>query len=206
MIIVIPTRNRPEKFKQAVKSYIDLADEDHTYIAVVDSDDVKTPIIDNLLYVRGNRKGKIDAMNRTIPKSGWDICVMCQDDLFAVQKGWDTTIKKDFKKYFPDFDGALWYTTGKEKPICLQVIIGFEYYQRFGYIYHPSYKSEWPDNEFTDVGLMLGRLIKIDKILFEHRHPGHGYAVKHDELYIENQSHFWEDKANYEQRKEEGFW
>jgi hypothetical protein len=100
-------------------------------------------------------------------------------------------------------------------------ILGKKYYDRFGYIYHPSYKSFWCDNEFTDVANELGKQTFIDKVIIRHVHPdwiqrdaatAKMYENIHktggngvDETFIKNLPFEQADARTYRQRKEAGF-
>ena len=55
------------------------------------------------------------------------------------------------------------------KTLITLPVIGRKLYDRFGYIYHPAYKSEWCDNEQTEVFEELGVLRHIDRRPIVHR-------------------------------------
>jgi len=127
----------------------------------------------------GASESKIHAVNRDINEfdEPWDILVVASDDMWPVAKGWDTTIRNDMAKHFPDLDGMLWYPDGFQKRITTMPIMGRRYYNRFGFVYHPSYRSFWCDNEQTAVAQAHGKIVYIDQQLFEHRHTrNHGTA------------------------------
>ena len=83
-------------------------------------------------------------------------------------------------------------------------IMGEQYYRRFGYIYHPSYKSLWCDNEAQDVAKRLHRYKYVRQQIFEHQHHANGFGEK-DALLVHTESFHKEDKANYINRKKRGF-
>ena len=85
---------------------------------------------------------------------------------------------------------------------------GRAYYDSLGYIYHPSYKSLFCDNEQTEVGLRDGKLVKVDVELFKKMSPdwrNRGTHIRTDELYRRNNRLYVTDKKNYESRKALGF-
>jgi hypothetical protein len=76
------------------------------------------------------------------------------------------------------------------------------YYERFGFIYHPSYKSLWCDNEKTELAKMLRRYKYIDMEIFVHENPAYGHSFHHrDELFDKQQSLWGVDEANFLARK-----
>jgi hypothetical protein len=83
--------------------------------------------------------------------------------------GYDSALRDNMEHYFPDTDGVLWFNDGFQKhnlnTLC---ILGRKYYQRFGYIYHPAYKSLWCDNEFTVVASLLKKQLYFDKVIIRH--------------------------------------
>ena len=62
-------------------------------------------------------------------------------------KGFDSIIRNEMQKLFPDTDGILWFFDGWRKDLNTLCILGRKYYDRFGYIYHPDYNSFWSDAE-----------------------------------------------------------
>lgn len=217
ILVKFPTRSRPAKFLSTLKGYIDntvdVASVD--YLITIDSND-PTMDADVLKSINsmtkqatinhGSSVNKIHAVNRGMEqyKEHWDILVLASDDMICMQKGWDTIIKETMDAYYPDTDGALWFWDGdhntRRNGLCTMNIMGRKYYDRFGYIYHPSYSSLWCDNEFTDVGLRLGKLKFFDQVLFKHVHFSNTPGLKPDELMKLTQSYFGKDQENYRKR------
>ena len=71
------------------------------------------------------------------------------------------SIRQKMIKHFPDTDGVLWFFDGWRKDLNTLCIIGRKYYERFGYIYHPDYKSFWCDAEFTEVANKLKKQVLL---------------------------------------------
>jgi hypothetical protein len=84
-------------------------------------------------------------------------------------------------------------------------IMGRKYYERFGYIYHPSYQSLWCDNEAMEVAQMLGKYWYMGIQLFDHLHPAYNLAPW-DEQYTRQQGLWGVDEANYIERKRHNFY
>jgi hypothetical protein len=177
-----PTRDRQLKFQRCLDRYYDyISDLDNSeFIISLDSDDSKMncdparQYMDskkNLKYFYGNNTSKIMAINADIPATDWDIVVLISDDMIPEIPGFDQIIREKMKEHYPDTDGILWFFDGWRRDLNTLCILGRKYYDRFGYIYHPSYKSFWSDAEFTDVGTALNKQTFIDKVIIRHIHP-----------------------------------
>jgi hypothetical protein len=176
-----PTRGRPLKFFRALESYYDLmSGSDFEFIVTVDSDDVtmnNNQVISTLnqvpklTYHFGNSKSKIEAINADMSNKNFDILVLVSDDMIPEVKGYDDIIRSEMKSKYPDTDGVLWFFDGWRKDLNTLCILGKKYYDRFEYIYHPSYKSFWCDMEFTEVANYLGRQSYYDNVIIRHLHP-----------------------------------
>lgn len=217
IVVKFPSRGRPEKLLSTLKLYLEKADDATRmrFIITLDSDDptVTPTLIDSLLAMGSNIRvdvgfsgGKIAAINRdlrTLPR--FDILLLASDDMIPVVQGYDTVIRTTMHTRHPNTDGVLWFNDGfqgrKLNTLC---IMGRKYFQRFGYIYHPDYKSLWCDNEFTDVANILRRQTYIDRIIIRHEHPGNGIGTP-DESYIQNYTNNDADLSVYIRRKKMRF-
>jgi hypothetical protein len=225
ILVKYPTRQRMAKFANNLANYLDKSSGKHDLIFVIsmDTDDssMNSPVVCealdacqddgvNIQYYYGESKGKIDAINRDIPMNGWDILIATADDMEPVEDGWDDIIVQDMLREFPDLDGALNYNTDPRledkgsdgyKTLITLPVIGRKLYDRFGYVYHPDYKSEWCDNEQTEVFETLGVLRHINR-----RPIVHKWAENQDALMRRNMQIGWNmDRQTYAQRKAGGF-
>lgn len=177
-----PTRERPLKFAKCLDQYYRLmdSDSDYEFVVTVDNDDpeMNNPEVirflnnvPKLTYRFGDSKTKIEAINADIPDTDWDILVLISDDMIPEVENFDNIIRKKMTEHFPDTDGVLWFFDGWRKDLNTLCILGRKYYDRFGYIYHPDYKSFWCDAEFTEVANKLGKQVYIDQIIIRHLHP-----------------------------------
>jgi hypothetical protein len=80
--------------------------------------------------------------------------------------------------------------------------MGRKLYERFGYIYHPSYRSFYCDNEFTDEVYAMKKVIYIPQVII--RHEWSGGPKSRDALYRRN-SGMKGDENIYNYRKSLGF-
>lgn len=215
LVIKYPTRNRPEKFLGTLNSYIDLLTDKSTEIIVtcdlnddsMNNDNIKNELkkYPNVKVFYGNSKSKIEAINNDLENVEFDILLLASDDMIPVVSGYDTIIKNKMIEHYPDTDGVLWFNDGFQgRKLNTLSIIGKKYYNRFGYIYEPTYLSMWCDNEFMDVAEKLNRQTYFDEIIIQHQHPSWGYG-KNDDIYslnIVNEKH---DMDVYNKRKSLNF-
>lgn len=218
LLIKYPTRSRPELFLKTLKEYIDNESKQHaiTYIITYDKDDLTMTkeVVQkaisfgaNIIFCQGESKNKIEACNANIDMwKDWDVVVLISDDMHVQIHGWDARIARDMEKNYPDTNGCLWYHDGSsQRSISTLSIIGRKYYDRFGYIYHPSYKSFFCDNEYTEVAIQNHAMKFINGTIIKHQHPAWGQGIAMDALYNHNDKYWKEDEANYKARKANGF-
>lgn len=216
LLIKFPTRNRPKKFLNVLMKYINMLDDKSTEILVsCDSDDetMNNPFIvevlkqyENVKLFFENNKTKIEAVNNNLKNFEFDIILLASDDMIPIIKGFDTIIKNKMKETYPDTDGVLWFNDGFQgNKLNTLSILGKKYYDRFGYIYNPNYKSVWCDNEFMDVANILGKQTYFDEIIIKHEHPDWGYGER-DVIHQENSKNHNNDKITYETRKNNNFY
>lgn len=201
------SRSRPDKFFKAIENIHTLSKTEHIIVAKLDVDDnaMQNRFEEvnrcGAVIVWGNSKNKIDAINRDIPE-GWDILVNMSDDMVFTKEGFDLDIIEAFKGGYDQFihfpDG---YTDDR---LCSMSIIGKDYYDRFGYVYHPDYVSLWCDNEAQDVAKELGKYKFVNKNIFIHDHPA-WTGAKPDQQLIETQKYYRQDERTYRKRKDCGF-
>ena len=219
ILIKFPTRQRPEKFFNALDKYISEAENISNigFLITLDKDDItmnNEQVIAQLdyykekvklVYIFGESKSKIQAVNADVNRvSSWDILILASDDMIPIVKGYDTIIRNDMNDHFRDSDGILWYNDGGQDRINTLCILGKKYYERFNYIYHPDYISFYCDNEFTTVSQILNKCYRSDKVIIEHQHPAWEKAEQ-DLLYLKNEQYMYIDSQTYIKRIEKNF-
>ena len=207
-----PTRSRSGWFKKTLSIYYEMMSDDcdFEFMITLDQDDVTMNndgmreylfSMKNLSYLYGKSKTKIEACNANISHvHEWDILVLVSDDMIPVVKDFDKIIVESMTKYFPDTDGALHFNDGafgKDRTITLS-IMGRKMYERFGYVYHPAYRSFYCDNEFTNEVYALDRCHYDPHVIIKHR--WHGGPKSKDALYRRN-SGMKGDEVVYDRRK-----
>jgi hypothetical protein len=216
-----PTRGRPHLFYPALQGWIARQSGRHDiiYSVVVDEDDdamagvgdavrsVAPDAIVTTSFANNTKIGAINAAAQAVMAAEHpDILVLAADDMLAVARGWDDLVACLMQQNFADGDGVLHLNDGYTGRVLNTLpIMGRKYWNRFGYVYHPAYRSLWCDNEFQDVSQRLGRSAYVDMLLIRHAHPGNDRRVAGDALYRANDRDNGRDKQTYEARKAAGF-
>lgn len=219
------SRSRNQKFFSGLDNILkNLSDLENFCILVsLDIDDItmnNPPTIQRLTdYVKtypekiivkfGNSKSKIDAINRDVneikEKYDFDILINFSDDMEFIQHSFDDVIRDKFFVHYGDTDGNIYFNDGfVGDRISTMSIIGRKYYDKFNYIYHPSYHSLWCDNEYTEVAKRNQKIIYFGERIFSHNHPANvgGFI---DEQLVKTESFSELDRQNYEQRFNNNF-
>ena len=210
LLIKFPTRNRSQKFLRVYNQYKDLASNPSTKIvAVIDPDDRMTKIAcvnNDIDHITTTGKGKINAINTPLRLCDtYDILLLASDDMIPHVKGYDQIIIDKMRELYPDTDGVLWFNDGYTgSRLNTLVCAGRKYLDRFGYIYHPDYKSLWCDNEFMEIAQGIGKMTYIDQVIISHNHPMN-IGSNMDELYRVNEAYYRQDEQTFKKRKEQGF-
>lgn len=156
-------------------------------------------------YSVGNSLNKIHAINRDIDIiKEWDVLVNISDDQMPIVSHYDYFIRNEMDE---ENSLSLWFFDGHQNRVNTQEIVGYNYYKNLGYVYHPSYKSYFCDNEATEVGFALGKMKKIEQSIIRHYHPHWetNSFIKEDDLYRKYQGYWKCDEENYNLRKSQNF-
>lgn len=223
LLVKFPTRSRPERFRYALDLLVKHAHQpqDLHFLFTLDHDDPQIAEVERAIVetassgaaiqctvIHGKSASKIHAVNRDLSKFDlpWRTVIVASDDMHATAN-WDAYVIQAMEKYHPNGDGCLWFADGFQKDICTIPCMGRAYFDRFGYIYNPAYQSVFVDDEQTHVGFKLGRMTKINHVLFRHDHPAWNSNLKPDALYQRNEAPaVWAaDERTYRARHAAGF-
>lgn len=213
ILVKYPSRGRPERFFKSLDSfYTNIAVNDHFHVSVtLDDDDVlmnNPPIIKrikeykNISIVWGKSESKVHAINRDMPPYPFDILLVLSDDMAFNFYGFDELIRMQFK------DGLDWLIhlpdQDEKDRLATMYIAGKAFFDRFGWIYNPVYKSLFCDTELMEIAKELGRYKYVDVPgVISHLLPAYGHLPS-DQLWREQQQIGWTvDQKTYLSRKSE---
>lgn len=219
LLVKIPTRARPDKFRNQFDKYYSMLSGELKVKFVVsmdaddhwmNNDDMKWWLSpanggrQNIFFYYGNSKTKVQAINADMQHhQDFKILLLASDDMTPVQKGYDKIIYDDMLKHYPNLDGALHYNDGRVGNRLLTLsIMGKKMYDYFGYIYHPSYISVFCDNEFHDSVYALQKCVYIDNVIIKHDWVNY---TGQDALHKRNESYYRQDGRTYDRRKRINF-
>jgi hypothetical protein len=217
LLVKFPTRGRKDLFFKVLDKYYEFLDDlDNTiFVVTCDLDDTemnnesvikKLESYKNLFFYFGNSKTKIEAINSDLDKhNDYDIILLASDDMIPQLEGYDKIIRDNMNKHYPDTDGVLWFYDGYRRDLNTLSILGKKYYDRFNYIYHPSYVSFYADNEFMLVAKNLNKQTYFNYCIIKHFHPDITKDVhsEYDETYKKN--NVSGDQKIYYERKIKNF-
>ena len=163
----------------------------------------------NIVVKFGKSKNKIDAINRDVndfkERFDFDILVNFSDDMQFIVQSFDKTIREKFYIAYPNLDGNIYFNDGfVGDAISTMSIIGRKYYDKFNYIYHPSYHSLWCDNEYTMVAKTEKKIVYFDEKIYIHNHPANigGFV---DSQLMKTESFNEIDRENFNKRLTNNF-
>jgi hypothetical protein len=207
-----PSRQRRKKLFDSLERFFNLVQHENYKVLLTLDEDDPTMSFDKFFIrpdqkveaVWGFSKGKIDAINRNMEhEKDWDILVLLSDDM-VLQPRFDIEILKAFED---GFSGLAHFPDGiANERLCTFTVMDRAYYELFGYIYNPIYKSVAADNEQHEVAVKLGRYKYIPVDIVRHLHPAYGMAPI-DDLYIRNENPvlYAEDLNTLRNRRAENF-
>lgn len=202
--ILHPSYGRPELARKCYDEWLSKSDRpsDIEYVLCLSSEDKSgydtfNDVNCKIVYFMG--KGLVNQVNYAATFATGQLLIAVSDD-FGCPDHWDTRLlhalegKEDYIVKTQD---------GIQPFIITLPIMDRMYYERFGYIYHPSYSHMWGDTELADVGRLLGRTIN-STLVFPHRHYSTG-AMKKDATNVANDSKYKQDEVIYKRRKSANF-
>jgi glycosyltransferase involved in cell wall biosynthesis len=218
LLIKMPTRSRPQQFFKQLDNYYRKLSQwvPYHFLITCDEDDAsmnnphvqeKLSWYPNLTVTFNKNTSKIEAYNRDLDLiRDYDVLLAVGDDMEPIIHAYDKVIVEKMRKHFPDFDGVLNFHDGYvDARLITYPVVGKKFYQRFGYLFHPFYKSLFANEELTVVSKLLSRQVAFDDILIRHNHPAWG-AGAWDALYSRNEALKEFDRSIFNMRREHNFY
>lgn len=207
--IIHPTRGRPEKSVANIDVWDSATDGRYPveFIISVDTNDPELPQYTKLYGKRGmavlenDNRSCVDAINNAAKIAQGDIFIVVSDDTETLPL-WNASLTEELKG---KSDYLLKCKDGIQDYIVTMTVMDRKYYERDGYIYHPSYEHLFADTEQTCVADMRGRLIK-SKLKFPHLHYSNsGGKELPDELNKRNDATWKQGQDNFIERYKRNF-
>lgn len=216
--IIFPSRGRPKKATATAMEWVakcGLPLSEIELIFSLDSDDPELwnyprqfPLENFSVFINPNRSA-IDAINEVAEfyfdhrgkgDNRENFLIVISDD-FECHEGWGWSLK-NINTAIGKKDWILKTQDGIQDWVITLPIMDWAYYNRFGYVYHPSYKHGWADTELTLVAELTNRII-VTAVKFKHNHYSIG-ATK-DKIYERSDAWFEEGRNNFLQRGKDLF-
>jgi hypothetical protein len=208
ILIKYPTRGRWRLFAEALENIHSTIQTHKFQIQVtgdIDDPEMNSNEVKDLCkryphvnLVLDNHESKIHACNNHMPAGDFDMIVLMSDDMRFTEQYWDVKMWQQIRSVWPE--GTDYFAhfndgyVGDRLPTMN--ICGQEWYNRFGYLYHPSYKSVSCDAENMYVAMMMGKHCYFPEVYFKHLHPAH-LKQPSDYIYRRNHAYGEEDTRNY---------
>lgn len=201
--ILHPSRSRPEMAIKTIQKWISNADNAVEYILSIDNDDFSYDM--NVLgglpiqVLRGVNSNAVQAINRAAAVCTGDLLIVVSDDTDCFEH-WDTLLLKELEG---KSDFCVKTDDGLQPTLITMPVMDRVYYERYGYVYFPSYSHLFVDQELTSVAIMTGKYIKLD-LKFNHLHYTTGKTLK-DGLNARNDSTWRSGEKLFNERLKTNF-
>lgn len=199
VLVKIASRSRPDALKRVMLEYERLASRspDTRFLISADKDDPSMADFMNPTRIPcsvhfSTSDSKIHAINRDLESPDWDWAVIGSDDMIPLTQNWDEKIRAEAQRLFPDGDGIIWPQDGYNMRIPTIPIMGRKYYDRFGWVFDPRFKSLYCDDLLKIQSEKLGKIKQTTEIKFQHSHYRNRHRMR-DELDKKNESFMKQD-------------
>jgi hypothetical protein len=131
------------------------------------------------------------------------LCLHSDDMVFIKQD-----FGKDILEAFENWEGLVHFPDQQiGDKLITYPMMHRNYFNRFGYIYHPSYISVFSDGEQHEVAQLLNQYKFVNKAILEHRHHIWGFGPADDLLKrTEDPTNYQKDCEMYKERKQLNFY
>lgn len=208
--LILPSRGRPVRCYTTVVSWLSNFVEGNLhgeieFIVSLDTDEpehreyYEIAQSRNVKIIRNPNKNAVEAINRAAKECNGDLIIVISDD-FECPQNWNFWLLKEIGNRI-DFCAKT--IDGHQDWLITLPIMDRVYYERLGYVYHPSYTHIYADLEMTCVAWMLNRYVNLS-IEFKHLHP----VVTHqplDAINIRNNKSWGQGKRNFRERMKINF-
>jgi hypothetical protein len=178
MIVLCPSRNRPENALRGMQSARDTANhpDSYRYLVLVDFDDptMRGYVDAGLDVLPVEPGGYVSALNQAaaLLADTEDILGAYQDDLVFRSHGWDDRVRETLATpgiaYGDDLLQGEWHPTA--------VFMSTEIIRALGWLALPTIWHQWADDVWKALGQGAGCLRYMPDVVIEHLHPANDKA------------------------------
>jgi hypothetical protein len=207
------TSCRADSILPAVKMWLDRADHPETIEVVICVDGNSQDCMEAARAVTGAKVivqpdppyNCVRGWNLAATQTTGKVIVNMADD-FSPPLHWDTLLLGLNPPGWIDGEYVVHVASGYVEDIPVLSILTRKRYERFGYVFYPSYESMFCDTELGTVAYRDGVVIEAKHLLFEHMHCDCGKRAKDEHDVVHGSKDRWnrgEMLFNY--RKQTGF-
>lgn len=205
-----PSRGRPQKAFNTAKKWIEQAGVEVEHILSIDNDDEFRNqyhyyfFRNQSIEIINDNSSVVEATNKAAAISKGDILLYLSDD-FDCFPDWGKAVEKEFEN--EDRPLLIKVDDCLQKfgvPVLTIPIMNRKLHEKLGYFWHPSYRSQFVDEDLYWSCYKLGAIKNCEYLKFPHLHPANGKAEM-DETYRRSNLNWDSGKETFRKRKEAGF-
>ena len=173
LLVIVPTRNRPENSIEFYNSFKEVTDPNFTdLIFCLDDDDVQYPRIDGVLYSVNHRMRMNGTLNKVAVEYApyYKYTAFLGDDHRTRTSGWDRKLTKATGDFGITHGNDLTLDpNGSDLPTA--VVMTSNIIMELGYMSPPEFKHLYLDVFWREMGKKLNIFSYHPDIIIEHLHP-----------------------------------
>jgi hypothetical protein len=191
MIVVVPTRGRPEQCKRLIKSFEENTD-NATLLFVIDGDDKTYDGFDWQGHGCGEvnpRASLTQKLNHTVQQllPDFDEIMWQGDDHTFETPHWDTKIAEVREEFGP---GWLYPNNGRRSDVPETWTVSSDVVETMGWYANPTLAHYYIDNTIAEIGKRAGIIRWVPDVQIVHHHYSVDKTQTYDELYKETERLF----------------
>ena len=178
LTVLIPTRSRPKRFKEAVSSLLKTSRAE--VLAYLDDDDPESyPEMERVRYLRGPRLRHAKSLKILLAESDTDFLMYGSDDILFKTDGWDSKMSAAI----PEDGIGLSFANDEWKGVASHFVFHRKWYELTG-LYPDSFVHFGSDGYCVKVMEAVGRVRFLPRVTIAHMHFRNGRAGR-DKTYDE---------------------
>lgn len=203
MLVLIPSRNRPESVAEITKSLLEQSVDIDICFGLDDDDTSNYEYVPGVIYER-NPRLLMNGTNNLIANKYADkykfICFL-GDDVRPRTFGWDKILSEPLL----DRPGICYANDLIQREFLpTHVVMSSEIIKSLGFMAPPVLKHLFMDNYWLDLGNATNSIHYFKDVVLEHMHPVSEKSSV-DQVYLDSWGLFDHDKSAYEKYKETDF-